>query len=213
MKLYIALLALLVSCLAGIPAVAQDLHNNAAVPAMASRVAPPCLAPCLYTTGPPGITIGALGINAPAGQTGFAPAANFTITAPCSCNIQISAWLPPGDSVTGILVTIYSGAAAVFSFTSPPPEVYDAIESVTQGSCTAGLPGYDVCTEEVGVYGGLPAGTYYFTLVNATDAFGGPVWWDLNHNNLPGTLPTWIAVGPTKVAVTIPLSLTFTILN
>ena len=112
--------------------------------------------------------------------------------------MSFGAWLYPGDVLT----------SAEISITSEPNggTVYvDQTVNFTQAPCTSNEFGYNVCTETSSSFSaGLPPGTYWVNLQNASVPSGSPVYWDENSglgcqssgcpsqadNNSVGTIPS-----------------------
>jgi len=183
MKCRIVWLVLLVACLATIPAVAQDLRNNAVLPTMAPTVASPP-GPCNAGDATPNGTLNGFLI----GPLPFFDqvADSFTLAGPGPCTIPtigFTVWLNPGDILETVTVSIYTANMPVFNFLSPPALQFTQTVNVRQAACLGNLYGYDVCTVAAAF---SPAavlaapGSYYLVLSNATTADGEPVLWDQN---------------------------------
>jgi uncharacterized repeat protein (TIGR03803 family) len=90
--------------------------------------------------------------------------------------MSFGAWLFPGDIVT----------SAEVSFTSEPnggTTYFDQMLSFSQNGCFTNNFGFSVCEETSGSFSipGLPPGTYWVNLQNATTPSGDPVYWDENN--------------------------------
>jgi hypothetical protein len=201
LKSLIVSLSLLVSCLAGIPAVAQDLHNNAAGPATPPSVASPSRppSPCTASSGPANGTLNAFQIGPGAANM---VAESFILTGGPTCpfpTIQLTVWMFPGDTLFSVQVSIYSGGSPVFNFSSPPTQLFTQAVNFEQAGCVPNQYGYNVC----GVTGNIspPASlaapaSYWLVLSSATTGDGNLVGWDQNGTLTMGNYIPLGLVGP-----------------
>jgi hypothetical protein len=150
------------------PAVAQDLRKDAALPP------PPSLAE-LYDNGPVNGMINAWTIN-----YGFSVSNSFEVKGPASVNgIEFWAWLELGDSLMTLEEKI-----GYFPFDNT---LSDAIVGLTQSDCSTNMCGYSVCHEassfNASLWSFCPTcyAGYWVTLTNAVTAYGEPAYWDENY--------------------------------
>ena len=128
--------------------------------------ASPAMAGALYDNGPINGQIDAWTINF-----------GFTVTDSMEVHgtvqgLDFGAFLIPGDTVTGVEVSISSSPFG--------NDLFDQFVSTTQSNCFANQYGYNICTESATFNGPTLNGNYWLTLQNATVPSGDPVYWDEN---------------------------------
>jgi PEP-CTERM motif len=123
--------------------------------------------PLLYDNGPINGTI-----------TGYSGASDsFTISSSSTLTVaQIGLWLLPGDTPTSVYWAI--GSAMFLSDIASGTSSF--FNQTNEGTNSLSL-GYDIWQSSLDIGGTVVAGTYWFTLLNATTPSGDYVFWDQNN--------------------------------
>jgi hypothetical protein len=124
----------------------------------------------LYDNGPINGTIDAWTIN-----FGFQVSDSFTLGSSSTLTVaQIGLWMFPGDTPTGVgwAIGTTEGSSNIASGTS------SFFNQTNEGLNTYG---YDDWQSSLDIGGTLAAGTYWFSLENATTPSGDPMFWDQNN--------------------------------
>ncbi len=128
--------------------------------------------PALYNNGPINGEVDGWMIN-----LGFLTSDTFTIAdgGTTARGISFGAWLFPGDVLQTVDVTITSEPL------NTGTTYFSGTVSFTASDCFMSEFGFNICAETgYFVLSGLPAGTYWVNLLNATVPSGDPVYWDEN---------------------------------